>query len=336
MLFGFFRNFWVSLIILFRKSYDDRDIAEYWQKKNWFRVKLDVSSLILLVGAGFLVGMVISSVLWMMNYKAADQNNPPDFTSNYIFNAFFVCVVIYFVSMHLRNYRVLRQFMYQGERLRTVALESDANTIEILEKQLRTLWKEKDDFQAEKQREVEELESSLAQVRQEKQSLEVELKDADAAHKQAASSLDTINNVADERAKEIEHLRAKTMREALQTAEPTVITEELRQRLLKLRRSAPKSEAAQAQASQYLAWIINTAHEVFPDELTRFRDLSYVSEEAKRIAQYDSILSLYSDKIAKLRAREMNEEDREEAIYAMKRLRDKEIELLENAEVKVG
>ena len=82
--------------------------------------------------------------------------------------------------------------------------------------------------------------------------------------------------------------------------------------------------------------IINTAHEVFPDELYRFRDLSYVSEEAKRIAQYDSILSLYSEKIAKLRARDMNEEDREEAIYAMKRLRDKEIELLENAEVKGG
>lgn len=69
------------------------------------------------------------------------------------------------------------------------------------------------------------------------------------------------------------------------------------------------------------------------DEL---KALSYLSEERKRIAQYDSILRLYNERIAKLRAQEMDEEDKEEAIQAMKRLRDREIELLASAEVDNG
>lgn len=70
------------------------------------------------------------------------------------------------------------------------------------------------------------------------------------------------------------------------------------------------------------------------DLLNSFEDmkaLSYVSEEAIRIAQYDVIIRLYNERISALRDKEMNEEDQEEAILAMKRLRDREIDALEQA-----
>ena len=68
----------------------------------------------------------------------------------------------------------------------------------------------------------------------------------------------------------------------------------------------------------------------------RDRSLAHTSEEHKRVAQYETILQLYNQKIAKLRAQELDEEDKEEAIQAMKRLRDREIELLAGAEIVDG
>lgn len=68
-----------------------------------------------------------------------------------------------------------------------------------------------------------------------------------------------------------------------------------------------------------------------PNRLDELKEIAHVSEEAKRISQYDTIIRLYNDKIAGLRNQDMDEEDREEAILAMKRLRDREIDALEQA-----
>ena len=58
---------------------------------------------------------------------------------------------------------------------------------------------------------------------------------------------------------------------------------------------------------------------------------SMVSEEEKRINQYDAIIQLYNSKIAKIRTQDMDEEDRDDAIAHWKRLRDTEIEELTRA-----
>lgn len=82
--------------------------------------------------------------------------------------------------------------------------------------------------------------------------------------------------------------------------------------------------------------IVDAAIDCFPTMKDEVQALAHASEEHKRVAQYETILQLYNQKIAKLRAQDMDEEDKEEAIQAMKRLRDREIELLASAEVVNG
>lgn len=343
MILGFFRNFWVSLKVLFRASYDDKDIARYWGQQKRFRIALDAGTFLSLIAAGLFIFSILSSTIWMITYKRNNPESTTDFTTDYIISAVVTVLTLAILSLHLNNYRILRQFLHQKQRLQTIALESDAKTIQILEAQLRELFDAKGALEAEKQREVDDLTAQAGERKQvmealqdEKELLEHRLRDEEASVELADEMVADLRESLAQKAQEIDSLRAKTLQETLKTATPEEITQELQQRLLELSGYAPKGGGVPLLASEYLVRIINTAHEVFPDELYRFRDLSYVSEEAKRIAQYDSILSLYSEKIAKLRARDMNEEDREEAIYAMKRLRDKEIELLENAEVKGG
>lgn len=115
--------------------------------------------------------------------------------------------------------------------------------------------------------------------------------------------------------KAIEHLDANSL------------TEELNSRLEGLRKEAHPDDDPDV----YIKWIIETAKRHHPDSLDRFRDLAYVSKEQERIVQYHTIIGLYNEKIAKIRKQEMDEEDQEEAIIAMKRLRDREIDLLEQA-----
>lgn len=70
------------------------------------------------------------------------------------------------------------------------------------------------------------------------------------------------------------------------------------------------------------------------DIINDFEDmkaLSYASEEATRIAQYDIIIRLYNDKIAKARAEAIDEEDKEDTIQALRQFRDVEIEELSRA-----
>lgn len=71
--------------------------------------------------------------------------------------------------------------------------------------------------------------------------------------------------------------------------------------------------------------------EKFPSHLGKLRSIAYASEEEKRVGQYESIINLYNQKISNIRGQDIDEEDREEAIIAMKRLRDREIELLEQS-----
>lgn len=73
--------------------------------------------------------------------------------------------------------------------------------------------------------------------------------------------------------------------------------------------------------------IREAAHDTFSDA----KSLSFVSAEEKRINQYDAIVRLYSQKIQKLRASDMDEEEQQDAIDAMRRLRDREIAELEGS-----
>ncbi|MGB1234674.1 MAG: hypothetical protein ACPG5U_02950 [Planktomarina sp.] len=68
-----------------------------------------------------------------------------------------------------------------------------------------------------------------------------------------------------------------------------------------------------------------------PDLKDKIKALAHISVEEKRISQYESIINLYNKKIANIRAQDMDEEDQEEAIIAMKRLRDREIDTLEQS-----
>lgn len=68
-----------------------------------------------------------------------------------------------------------------------------------------------------------------------------------------------------------------------------------------------------------------------PERLDEIKCLAYASEEQKRIDQYETIIDLYNEKIARVRTQDMDEEDRDDAIAHWKRLRDTEIEELTRA-----
>lgn len=85
------------------------------------------------------------------------------------------------------------------------------------------------------------------------------------------------------------------------------------------------TESAQAKE------LIESALGAFPDLKDEVQALAYASEEHKRINQYDTIMQLYNEKIAKVRAQDMDEEDRDDAIAHWKRLRDTEVEELTRA-----
>lgn len=90
---------------------------------------------------------------------------------------------------------------------------------------------------------------------------------------------------------------------------------------------------SKANAVDFLIGIIERLREIDPESFLKIRSLAHVSEDHKRVNQYETIIALYNEKIAKLRAQDMDEEDKEESIQAMKRLLEREIELLTNAEV---
>lgn len=147
---------------------------------------------------------------------------------------------------------------------------------------------------------------------------------------------------------------------ALQRAEQNAVSErrELQEQFERERESLTRAakqhslaELSEADTSSYLTKlllegkfrdrdaarrIVDAAIACFPTIKDEAQSLAHTSEEHKRVAQYETILQLYNQKIAKLRAQELDEEDKEEAIQAMKRLRDREIELLAGAEIVDG
>mgnify|MGYP003378515309 CR=1 FL=1 len=147
---------------------------------------------------------------------------------------------------------------------------------------------------------------------------------------------------------------------ALQRAEQNAVSErrELQEQFERERESLTRAakqhsltELSEADTSSYLTKLllegkfrdrdaarrmVDAAIACFPTIKDEAQSLAHTSEEHKRVAQYETILQLYNQKIAKLRAQELDEEDKEEAIQAMKRLRDREIELLAGAEIVDG
>lgn len=91
------------------------------------------------------------------------------------------------------------------------------------------------------------------------------------------------------------------------------------------------TQSDQEVSRKHISSLVETILQSFPDFETEIKPFAYVTEEQKRIAQYEAIISLYNEKISSLREKTMDEEDREEAIIAMKRLRDREIDTLEQA-----
>jgi hypothetical protein len=80
-----------------------------------------------------------------------------------------------------------------------------------------------------------------------------------------------------------------------------------------------------------LAKLMRDIRTTAPDSFGDAKSLSFVSAEEQRINQYDAIVRLYSQKIQKLRSSDMDEEEQQDAIDAMRRLRDREIAELEGA-----
>lgn len=80
-----------------------------------------------------------------------------------------------------------------------------------------------------------------------------------------------------------------------------------------------------------LAKLMRDIRETAPDSFGDAKSLSFVSAEEQRINQYDAIVRLYSQKIQKLRSSDMDEEEQQDAIDAMRRLRDREIAELEGS-----
>jgi len=90
-------------------------------------------------------------------------------------------------------------------------------------------------------------------------------------------------------------------------------------------------EKLDADGLSLLAKLMRDIRETAPDSFGDAKSLSFVSAEEKRINQYDAIVRLYSQKIQKLRASDMDEEEQQDAIDAMRRLRDREIAELEGS-----
>jgi len=62
-----------------------------------------------------------------------------------------------------------------------------------------------------------------------------------------------------------------------------------------------------------------------PHLVGRIRSLTYASPDMKRIDRYDEVLSKYNEKIKKYRESDMGDDEKEDAIDAMKNLRNQEI-----------
>lgn len=92
-----------------------------------------------------------------------------------------------------------------------------------------------------------------------------------------------------------------------------------------------KSETLDADSLSVLAELMREIREKSPDGFSDAKSLSFISAEEQRINQYDAIVRLYSRKIQKLRSSELDEEEQQDAIDAMRRLRDREIAELEGA-----
>lgn len=90
-------------------------------------------------------------------------------------------------------------------------------------------------------------------------------------------------------------------------------------------------EKLDAGGMSLLAKLMRDIRVTAPDSFDDAKSLSFVSAEEQRINQYDAIVRLYSQKIQKLRASDMDEEEQQDAIDAMRRLRDREIAELEGA-----
>ncbi len=80
-----------------------------------------------------------------------------------------------------------------------------------------------------------------------------------------------------------------------------------------------------------LAKLMRDIRSTASDSFSEAKSLSFVSAEEQRINQYDAIVRLYSRKIQKLRSSDMDEEEQQDAIDAMRRLRDREIAELEGS-----
>lgn len=90
-------------------------------------------------------------------------------------------------------------------------------------------------------------------------------------------------------------------------------------------------EKLDADGMSQLAKLMRDIRTTAPDSFGDAKSLSFVSAEEQRINQYDAIVRLYSQKIQKLRSSDMDEEEQQDAIDAMRRLRDREIAELEGA-----
>lgn len=90
-------------------------------------------------------------------------------------------------------------------------------------------------------------------------------------------------------------------------------------------------EKLDADGMSLLAKLMRDIRATAPDSFGDAKSLSFVSAEEQRINQYDAIVRLYSQKIQKLRSSDMDEEEQQDAIDAMRRLRDREIAELEGA-----
>lgn len=115
---------------------------------------------------------------------------------------------------------------------------------------------------------------------------------------------------------------------AMATASDEALRTEVGARFSKLRGSGEGKD----KALRFAEGLLSAFEAEFPDQLDELKSIAHVSAEQKRISQYDAILRLYNEKLQALRTQEdLDEEDREEAIIAMKRLRDREIEHLEQS-----
>lgn len=91
------------------------------------------------------------------------------------------------------------------------------------------------------------------------------------------------------------------------------------------------SDTLDSESLTILSELMREVRAKAPDGFSDAKSLSFVSAEEQRINQYDAIVRLYSRKIQKLRSSELDEEEQQDAIDAMRRLRDREIAELEGS-----